>query len=78
MKVYHIELKKEAEPYRHQYFGSKASIYEWLTEEDLGITYKTLRAKGDLSSRPYENSKCIIRQGTVNRKHGNRGQGRRG
>ena len=72
MKVYHIELKNQPEPYKHQYFGSKASIYEWLTPEDIGITYKTLRAKGDLTNRPYENGKCIIRQGELRRKESNR------
>ena len=76
MKVYHIELKREAEQYRHHYFGSKASIYEWFTPNDLGISYKTLRAKGDLSSHPYENDKCIIRQATLHRKQSNRGKGR--
>lgn len=76
-KIYHVELKREADPYRHQYYGSKASIFEWLTPEDLGITYKTLRTKGDLSKKPYENSKCIIRRGTFQRKQSNRGKGPR-
>ncbi len=74
MKVYHIELKREAEPLRHHYFGSKASIYEWFTASDLGITYKTLRGKGDLAGKPYENDKCIIRQGVLRRKPSERGK----
>ena len=76
MKIYHIELKNGEGPRKHQYFGSKASIYESLSDAELGITYKTLRGKGDLSSRPYENDKCIIRQGTLVRKPTNRGKAR--
>lgn len=77
MKVYHIELKNEPEETRHHYFGSKISIYAKFSEETIGIAYTTLRCR-DLSKKAYENSKCIIRQGTLIRKESQRGKRGRG
>ncbi len=38
-------------------------MYDVLSNEVVGITYKTLLNCVKLSKEPYENKKCIIRQG---------------
>lgn len=65
-KVIHIELlTPPLGRSTHYYFGSKAAIYQAFTAEELGVSYATLRNMGDLTSRPYANRKCIIRQGEL-------------
>lgn len=66
-KVVHVELR---EPYRgknHYYFGSKASIYDTLPKELVGITKESLW-NVDLSVKEYSNKFCIIRLGRLKRK----------
>lgn len=72
MKVYHVELKQPIAGKSHYYFGSKIAIYDVLTVEQVGISYKSLSNLYDLSKQPYENKKCIIRLGEFHRKAGNR------
>lgn len=65
-KVLHVELLElNNGNKRHLYFGSKAAIFQHLSPEQLGVTYKTLRNFGDLTEMPYSNKKCIIRQGEL-------------
>ena len=45
-----------------KYFASKKTVYDVLSNEVVGITYKTLLNCVMLSDGPYENKKCIIRQ----------------
>lgn len=73
-KVTHVELlQPKPGQKRHQYFGSKAAIYEHLTQEDLGIGYDTLRTYGPFLTKPFQNSKCIIRQAFLQTKTTKRG-----
>lgn len=72
-KIYHVELKGQAGVCRHSYFGSQAAIFESISSEQLGISYRTLVNKYDLSKQPYENKKCIIRMGELVRKKTGRG-----
>lgn len=69
-KVIHLELKRP-DGNKHRYYGSKAAIYDDYTSTDLGIGYGHLRDYGDLSKAPYENSKCVIRQGYLQTKKKN-------
>ena len=64
-KVIHVELKEPGDRPKHFYFGSKKAVYDVLTNEEVGITYKTLLNCVKLSKEPYENKKCIIRQGIL-------------
>lgn len=65
-KVIHLILKggDRAED-EHAYFGSVACIYDHYTEEEIGITYGSLRNYGVSEEKPYENKKVIIRQGKL-------------
>jgi len=67
MKVYDVTIKHNSAPDEHHYFGSKAAIFEEFSKETLGIGRRSLQ-NINLKDNPYENSKCIIRQGTVVRK----------
>ena len=64
-KVIHVELKEPGDRPKHFYFGSKKAVYDVLSNEVVGITYKTLLNCVKLSKGPYENKKCIIRQGIL-------------
>lgn len=66
--VIHLQMDE-----KHEYFGSLAGLYEFHTAEDLGITYGALRNYSLSPNKPYVNSKCIIRKGTLKQKKGNRG-----
>ena len=66
--VIHLEINGE-----HHYYGSIASMYEFYTNEDLGIAYSSLRNYGLSSNHPYINKKCVIRKGVLLSKSGNRG-----
>ena len=64
-KVIHVELKVPGNGPKHFYFGSKKAVYDVLSSEVVGITYRTLLNCVKLSNGPYENKKCIIRQGIL-------------
>jgi hypothetical protein len=71
-KVYHIEFFEGKK--KHFYFGSQAAIYDMFTPDQVGITLAYLRNHVDLAAGPYENKKCIIRLGKINRRHTLRGR----
>lgn len=71
--VIHLELIQESEP-KHYYFGSIANVYEYFSANDIGIGYGALRNYGLSPDKPYKNSKCIIRKGSLLSKSGNRGR----
>ena len=65
-KVIHLILKGESRAQdKHAYFGSVACIYEHFTEEEIGITYGSLRNYGLSEDKPYENKKVFIREGKL-------------
>ena len=63
-KVIHVELKEPHKGKRHYYFGSKAAIYEDLSEDLIGIKKESLW-NVDLEKADYENRLCIIRSGAL-------------
>ncbi|MBQ3946815.1 MAG: hypothetical protein II670_14610 [Alphaproteobacteria bacterium] len=63
-KVIHVELKEPGDRPKHFYFGSKKAVYDVLSNEEVN-PYKTLLNCVKLSKEPYENKKCIIRQGIL-------------
>ncbi|UVY46905.1 MAG: hypothetical protein [Bacteriophage sp.] len=71
-KVIHVELKEPHKGKRHYYFGSKAAIYEDLSEDLIGIKKESLW-NVDLEKADYENRLCIIRSGVLRRKATYRG-----
>jgi len=72
-KIFHVELKNQPRESRHHYFGSKTAIYDSFSWDDIGISKADLW-NTDLSKFPYlyENEKCIIRQGALQRTKNNR------
>ncbi len=64
-KVFHVELKQPVDGRKHFYFGSKRAIFDVLSHDAVGITYRTLTNCVNLQNGPYENKKCIIRQGEL-------------
>ena len=64
-RILHIELKKPVDGKRHFYFGSKKAVFDVFSHEDVGITYAYLVNSVKLKNGPYENKKCIIRQGIL-------------
>lgn len=71
-KVIHVELKEPFKGKRHYYFGSKAAIYEDLSEDLIGIKKESLW-NVDLDKVEYQNKFCTIRMGFIRRKQTNRG-----
>lgn len=67
--VIHVEVDGQ-----HRYFGSLASIYDVFTPQQLGISYGSLRNYGLSEEKPYRNSRCIIRKGSLITKSGGRGR----
>lgn len=72
-KVIHVELKEPYKGRKHHYFGSKSAVYEYLTDEVVGIGLSSLW-NVDLSTGEYTNSKVTIREGRLLRKRTNRGK----
>lgn len=60
MKVFHLELNGE-----HYYFGSKKALCDTFGKEHIGITYPSLRNYALSPSNPFNNKKCIIREGIL-------------
>lgn len=71
-KVIHVELKEPFKGKRHYYFGSKAAIYEDLSEDLIGIKKESLW-NVDLDKVEYQNKFCTIRMGVLTRKQTERG-----
>ena len=69
--VIYLNIKEDD---THHYFGSIANIFAYFSPEELGITYGSLRNYGLSYKNPYQNTKCIIRKGTLLSKSGNRGK----
>ena len=65
-KVIHMTFKgNNHKEETHAYFGSVACIYEHYKEDEIGITYGSLRNYGVSEDKPYENKLVIIRQGKL-------------
>ena len=60
IKVFHLELNGE-----HYYFGSKKALCDAFSKEDIGITYPSLRNYDLSPTNPFQNKKCIIREGVL-------------
>lgn len=58
--VIHVEYDGQ-----HHYFGSLSAIYTKFSSKELGIALGTLRNYGLKEKKTYQNSKCIIRKGTL-------------
>jgi len=58
--VIHLELNGS-----HYYFGSVKAMTIKFTKNDIGIEYGSLRNFGLSETKPYQNSKCIIRKGIL-------------
>ena len=63
--VIHLYIKEND---THHYFGSIANVFEYFSPDILGISY------GLSNEKTFQNSKCIIRKGTLLSKSGNRGK----
>ena len=60
-KIIHLHVKKTNE---HHYFGSIKALCQNFGKQEIGIVYTSLKTVG-LAKQPYENNKCIIRQGVL-------------
>ncbi len=68
-KVIHLELGG-----KHYYYGSIASLFDEFSDEVLGFSH--FKVKNNLGKLGVmQNDKCIIRQGILRAKSGNRGRG---
>lgn len=61
-KVYHVEIMRSDGSIQHFYFGSKKAIFNHISQDVLGISYKYL-CNLDLSKREYQGRRCNIRMG---------------
>lgn len=67
-KVIHLELGG-----KHYYYGSIASLFDEFSDEILGFSH--FKVKNNLGKLGVmQNDKCIIRQGILRAKSGNRGK----
>ena len=69
--VIHLYIKEND---THHYYGSIANVFEYFSPNILGISYGSLRNYGLSNEKTFQNSKCIIRKGTLLSKSGNRGK----
>ena len=60
--VIHLYIKEND---THHYFGSIANVFEYFSPDILGISYGSLRNYGLSNEKTFQNSKCIIRKGTL-------------
>lgn len=67
-KIVHLRLKSPPEHFdADSYFSSIKAIYDYFTEDALGIKYKSLTTA--LRGRNiYENKRCVIRIGVLHTK----------
>lgn len=62
-KVIHVHVKDSD---KHYYFGSIRAIYDVFDSVEIGLMYQSLiNYYAGNSVDVYENSKCIIRRGTL-------------
>lgn len=66
--VTHLEMKMPDGNNRHYYYGSLSAIFSTWNPADVGVNLRALYQHKLSPAHPYENDKCIIRQGTVVRK----------
>lgn len=66
-KVVHLHLKIPDASRQDYYFGSLAALYDKFTTVDVGIGYKSL-TNAIRGKDTYENKKCVIHIGTIERK----------
>jgi hypothetical protein len=67
--VIHLEING-----MHYYFGSLKALTVQFQKEEIGIEYSSLRNCKLSETKPYQNSKCIIRKGVLKTIEGGRGQ----
>ena len=67
--VIHLQINDQ-----HFYFGSLKALTVQFPPETIGIKYESLLNVGLSETKPYQNSKCIIRKGTLKAVEGGRGQ----
>ncbi len=67
--VIHLQLNDQ-----HFYFGSLKAMTVQFSPETIGIKYESLLNVGLSETKLYQNSKCIIRKGTLKAVEGGRGQ----
>lgn len=65
-KVVHLSFK-EPSTQPDMYFGSLKAIYDVVSLEEVGITYKAL-TNAIRGKERYENKKCVIQIGKLVRK----------
>lgn len=66
VKVYHVQIGD-----KHYYFASKQAIFDTFDKDVLGIRYNSFRNVRDLDTKPFDNGKCIIREGLLIRSNPN-------
>lgn len=66
-KVIHLHLKEPINGKADYYYGSMIAIYDEFSHDMLGITYKSL-VNAIRGKSVYENKRCVIRIGTLERK----------
>jgi len=65
--ITHLEIKCP-DGNRHYYYGSMSAIFNNWQYGDIGVTLRQLYYHKLSPTHPFENNKCIIRQGTIVRK----------
>lgn len=65
-----IHLIKDGKDY---YFGSLSALFSYF-DEDLGITYGSIRNYGLSPEKPYQNKIITIKEGVLITAKGNRGK----
>ena len=76
-KLLHYGRKREERkinPETAEWRDSIANVFEYFSPDILGISYGSLRNYGLSNEKTFQNSKCIIRKGTLLSKSGNRGK----
>lgn len=63
--IIHIYIKGTRE---NRYFGSPSALFEAFTPNEVGIARQSLLNYWQKTKKAYENEKCIIRKGKLERK----------
>ena len=58
--VVHLEVEGQ-----HYYFGNLKALCDHWDKKALGVGYSYLRNYGISETKPFQNSKCIIRRGII-------------
>ena len=78
--IIHLQMLDNPERYEnngHFYFGSLKALTDMFGKDTIGIAYGSLRSYVSLNGYPFENKKCIIRNGEFHQTETNRGLGRK-